>query len=70
MVVNVNFRQIIAKIDFQRFFHQKGNFFENLTYSCYGHAFFGVTSKSTDLAQITLLVSMESWSADNSNKIQ
>ena len=31
--------------------------------------FVGVMSKSTNLAKITLLVSMETWSHDNSDKI-
>ena len=49
-------------------FHQKRNFLENLTSGCHGKAVVGV--KSTTLAQITLLVSMEVWSHDNSDKIQ
>ena len=35
--------------------------FENLTSGCHGYAFVGVMSKSTNLAKITLLVSMETW---------
>ena len=70
MVQNVKFRHIFAKIDFSRIFQQKEHFFENLTCVCYGNTFLGVTSKSTNLAKITLLVSMETWSSDNSDKIE
>ena len=49
----------IAKNYFPGIFQQKENFSENLTSSCYGNTFVGVTSKSTNLAKITLLVSME-----------
>ena len=69
MVENVKLRQIIAKSDFSRILQQQENFFENLTSGCHGYAFVGVTSKSTNLAKITLMVSMETWSHDNSNKI-
>ena len=71
MVEKVKLRQIIAKIDFSRIFHQKDFFeffFENLTCGCHGNMFVGVTSKSTNLAKITLLVPMETWSHDNSEK--
>ena len=68
MVENVKFRQIIAKNEFPRIFQQNEKFFEKRTSGCRGYAFVGVTSKSTNLAKITLLVSMETWSHDNSNK--
>ena len=48
---------------------QKDNFFENLSRGCHGNAFHGVTSKSTNLAKITILVSMETRCCDNSDKI-
>ena len=70
MIENVKLRQIIAKIDFLRMFQQKNNFGENLASGCHGNTFVGVTSKSTNLAKITLLVSMETWSHENSDKIQ
>ena len=69
MVENVKLKQIIAKIDLPRIVQRKDNFFGNLTSSCHGNAFVGVTSKSTDLAKIAILVSMETWSHDNSYKI-
>ena len=69
MVENVKLRQIITNIDFLSIFQQKDNFVENLTSGCHGNAVAGVTSKSTNLAKITLLVSMETWSHDNSDKI-
>ena len=69
MIENVKLRQIIAKNYFQGIFQQKENFSENLTSSCHGNTFVGVKSKSTNLDKITLLVSMESWSHDNSDKI-
>ena len=69
MIEKVKLRRIIAKIDISRIFHQKEIFFENLTCGCHGNTFVGVTSKSTNLAKITLLVSMETWSHDNSDKI-
>ena len=59
----------MTKIDFPRIFQQKENFFENLTSSCHSNTFVGVTSKSTDVAKITLLVSMETWLHNNSDKI-
>ena len=70
MVEKVKLKQIIAKIVFLRIFHQKQIFFENLICGYHGNAFVGATSKSTNLAKITLLVSMETWSHDNSDKIQ
>ena len=70
MVENVKLRQIITKIDFQRSFQQKTNFGENLTSGRHGNMFVGVTSNSTSLAKITLLASMETWSHDNSYKIE
>ena len=69
MVENVKLRRIFANIDFSRIFQQKENFFNNLTRGCHANMFVGVTSKSTNVAKITLLVSMETWSHDNSNKI-
>ena len=69
MVGNVKLSQIIAKIDFLRIFQQKENFWENLTSGCHGNAFVGITSKSTNLAKISRLVSMETWSHDNSDII-
>ena len=69
MIENVKLRRIIAKIDFSRIFQQKENFFEGLTPGCHGNSFVGVTSKSTNLAKIALLVSMETWSHDDSDKI-
>ena len=60
--------QLIAKIGFLLFFHQKNNVLENLTSDCHGNAFVRVTSKFTNLAKITLLVSMENWSLDNSDE--
>ena len=65
MVENVKLRQIIAKIDFLSTFQQKKNFWENLTSGCHGNTFVEVTSKSTNLAKITLLVSLETCSHDN-----
>ena len=62
---NVKLRQLI---NFPRIFQQKEKFFENLTSGCYGNAFVGVTSKSPKLAKIILLVTMETWSHDNSKK--
>ena len=53
MVENVKLRQIIAKNNFPGIFQQKENFSENLTASCHGNTFVGVTSKSTNLAKIT-----------------
>ena len=70
MVGNVKFRQIIARNDFPRIFQQKENFLKNLTSGCHGYAFVGVALKSTNLAKITLLVSMETWSHDNFDKIE
>ena len=70
IVENVKLRQIIAKIDFLLTFQQKENVFENLTSGCHGNAFFGVTSKSTQFATINFLVSMETLSHDNSDKIK
>ena len=49
-----------------RIFQQKENFWVNLTSGCHGNAFVRVPSKSTNLARITLLVSMETWSHDSS----
>ena len=69
MVENIKLRRVIAKIDFSRIFQQKENFFENLTCGCHGNMFVRVTSIYTNLAKITLLVSMETWSHDNSDKI-
>ena len=68
MIENVKLRQVIAKNNFPGIFQQKENFSENLTSGCHGNMFVGVTSKSTILAKITLLVSMETWSHDNSEK--
>ena len=56
---NVKFRQIFVKIFFSRIFQEKENLDKNLIRGCHGNAFVGVTSKSTNLAKITLLVSME-----------
>ena len=70
MIENVKLKQIIAKNNFPGIFQQKENFFENLTSGCHGNKFVGVTSKSTNLTKINLLVSMETWSHDNSDKIQ
>ena len=50
-------------------FQQKKNFWENLRSGCHGNTFVRVTSKSINLAKITLLVSMETWSHETSNKI-
>ena len=69
MIENVKLRQIIAKNNFPGIFQQKENFNENLTSGCHGNMFVEVTSKSTNLAKITLLVSMETWSHDDSDKI-
>ena len=69
MVDNETLRQSIAKIDFLRIFQQRKNFWKNLSLGCHGNKFVGVTSKSTNLAKITLLVSMETWSHDNSERI-
>ena len=69
MIENVKLRQIIVKNNFPGIFQQKDNFSENLTSGCHGNTFVGVKSKSTKLAKITLLVSMETWSHDNSDKI-
>ena len=65
MVENVKLRQIIAKIDFLRTFQQEKNFWENLTSGCNSNTFVGVTWKSPNLAKITLLVSVKTWSHDN-----
>ena len=64
MVENVKFWQIIAKNEFPRIFQQKENFVEKLICGCRGYGFVGVKSKSTNLAKITLLVTMETWIAD------
>ena len=69
MVENVKLRQIIAKIDFLRMFQQKTKFWENLRSGCHGNTFVRVTSKFTNVAKITLLDSMETWSNDKSDKI-
>ena len=69
MIENVKLRQIIAENNFSGMFQQKEIFSENLTSGCHGSTFVGVTSKSINLAKITLLVSMETWSHDNSDKI-
>ena len=69
MIENVKLRKIIAKNNFPGIFQQEDNFSENLTSGCHGNTFVGVTSKSTNLAKIPLLVSMETWSHDNSDKI-
>ena len=69
MIENVTLRQIIAKNNFPGIFQQKDNFSENLTSGCHGNTFVGVTSNSTNLATIPLLVSMETWSHDNSDII-
>ena len=62
MVENVILRQMIGNKNWQQeFFNNKIIFGEN--------TFVGVMSKSTNLAKITLLVSMETWSNDNSDKI-
>ena len=68
MVLNVKLRQIIANIDFLCIFQQKENFGGNLTSGCHGNALVGLMSNSTNLAKITLLVSIETWSRDNSEK--
>ena len=65
MVENVKLRKMIAKIDFLRIFQHKENFGENLTSGCHGNTSVSLTSKSTNLAKITFLVSMH----DNSDKI-
>ena len=67
MVENVKLGRTIAKIDYLRIFQQKRNFWENLTSSCHDNTFVGVMSKSTNLAKITLLVSMDICMHDNSN---
>ena len=69
MVENLKLRQIIAKIDFLRIFQQNKHNWENLTSGCHGNTFVGVMSKSTNLANIALLVSIETWSHDNLDKI-
>ena len=51
MVEKVKLREIIAKIDFSRIFHQKQIFFENLICGCHGNVFVGATLKSTNLAK-------------------
>ena len=70
MIENVKLRQIIGKKKIPGIFQQKDNFSENLTSGCHGNTFVGVQSKSTNLAKVILLVSMETWSHDNSDKIQ
>ena len=67
-VENVKWRQIIAKSGFPRMFQQKENFLLNLTSGCHSYAYVGVAYKLTNLAKITLLVSMETWTHDNSDK--
>ena len=62
-------RQIIAKIDFLWIFQQKENALENLKSGCHGNVFVGVMSNSTNLTEITLLVSMETGWQGNSDKI-
>ena len=57
MVENVKLRQIIAKIDFLRTLQQEIVLGENLTSGCHGNTLVGVTSKSTNLAKTTFLVS-------------
>ena len=39
-----------------------------MTSGCHGNTFVGIMSKSTNLAKIALLVFMETWSCDNSDK--
>ena len=56
---HVKLRQTIDKIEFLRIVQQKENVLENLTSACHDHTFVRVTSKSLNLAKITLLVSME-----------
>ena len=59
----------MAKIDFLKNFLNKKRFsFENLTAGCHGNVFVRVTSKSTNLANINLLVFLGTWSHDNSDK--
>ena len=58
-----------CQIGFSKNFSTKKNFRENLTSSCHGNTFIGVMSKSTNVAKIPLLVSLETWSHDNSDKI-
>ena len=60
---------IIYQENGRKCFKQKENFIENLTSGCHGYVFVGVPSKSTNLVKFTLLVSMETWSHDNSNEI-
>ena len=69
MIENVKLRQTVAKNIFPSIFPQKENFSENQTSGCHGNMFVRVTSKSTNLAKITLLVSMETWLHDISDKI-
>ena len=53
-VENGKIWQIIAKIDFLRIFPPKKKFWENRTSGFHGNTFARVTSKSTNLAIITL----------------
>ena len=68
MIENVKLRQMIAKNYCPGIFQQIENLSENLTSGCHGNTFIGVTSKSTNLAKITRVVSMKTWSHDNSEK--
>ena len=61
--------QIIANIDFLCIFQQIDNVLEYLTSGGHDNAFFKVTPKAISLAEITLLVSMETSSNDNADKI-
>ena len=54
---------------FQESFNKKINLFKDLTSGCHGYAFVWVTLKSTNLAKITLLFPMETWSHGNPDKI-
>ena len=69
MVENVKLRQIIAKNDFLRIFQQKKIFLENLTSGCHGNMFVRI-SQNPQILPKSLLVSMETWSHDNSDKVQ
>ena len=70
IATNIQLRQIISKVDFPRTFKQKVNVFETLTSGCHGNTFVGVKSKSTNLAETSLLVSLESRSHVNCDKIK
>ena len=60
--------QTVIYCTFSRIFQQNESFGKYMTSGCHGNTFVGIMSKSTNLAKIALLVFMETWSCDNSDK--